>query len=109
MLYYFDIFNICILSFDETGEFDLPAMIDKVRETSGQEKIFYVGHSMGTTSFMVMANKKPEYQEYIHMANFLAPIAFVDHMKSPLKYVAPFVNQLDVNINTAFCILKNYK
>merc|ERR1712141_300865 len=82
-------------SFDETGEFDLPAMIDKVRETSGQEKIFYVGHSMGTTSFMVMANKKPEYQEYIHMANFLAPIAFVDHMKSPLKYVAPFVNQLD--------------
>ena len=47
------IFNICILSFDETGEFDLPAMIDKVRETSGQEKIFYVGHSMGTTSFMV--------------------------------------------------------
>lgn len=31
------------------GEFDIPAMIDKVLEVSGEEKIFYIGHSMGTT------------------------------------------------------------
>ena len=31
------------------GKFDIPAMIDKVLEVSGEEKIFYIGHSMGTT------------------------------------------------------------
>ena len=71
-------------------------MIDIVREKSGHDKIFYGGHSMGTTTFMVMANKKPEYQQHIKLASFLAPVAFVNHMTSPLKYVAPFVNQIDV-------------
>ena len=31
------------------GKFDITAMIDKVLEVSGEEKIFYIGHSMGTT------------------------------------------------------------
>jgi len=82
-------------SFDQIGEFDLPAMIDKVIDATGAEKIHYGGHSMGTTSFMVMANKKPEYQEKIILANLLAPIAFVDHMISPLKYIAPFAGSID--------------
>ena len=72
-------------------------MIDKVIDATGAEKIHYGGHSMGTTSFMVMANKKPEYQEKIILANFLAPIAFVDHMISPLKYIAPFAGSIDVS------------
>ena len=88
-----------LCSFDEIGEFDLPAMIDLVREKSGHDQIFYGGHSMGTTTFMVMANKKPEYQQHIKLASFLAPVAYVDHMTSPLKYVAPFVNQIDVSIH----------
>ena len=91
-LYFFD-------SWDQIGEFDLPAMIDKVIDTTGAEKIHYGGHSMGTTSFMVMANKKPEYQEKIILANFLAPIAFVDHMTSPLKYIAPFAGSIDVSFS----------
>ena len=84
-------------SFDQIGEFDLPAMIDKVIETTGVDKIYYGGHSMGTTSFMVMANRKTEYQEKIILANFLAPIAFVDHMTSPLRYIAPFAGSIDVS------------
>ena len=87
-------------SFDQIGEFDLPAMIDKVIDATGAEKIHYGGHSMGTTSFMVMANKKPEYQEKIILANFLAPIAFVDHMISPLRYIAPFAGSIDVSFST---------
>ena len=74
-------------------------MIDKVIDATGTEKIYYGGHSMGTTSFMVMANKKPEYQEKIILANFLAPIAFVDHMISPLRYIAPFAGSIDVSFS----------
>ena len=40
-------------SWDEMGTFDLPAMIGKVLEVTGQEKIFYIGHSMGTTGYLV--------------------------------------------------------
>ena len=79
------------------GKYDIPAMIDKILEVTGETKIFYVGHSMGTTGFMVMANERPEYQEYVHLANFLAPVAYVDHMKSPIRYLAPYINSVQVN------------
>jgi len=71
-------------------------MIDKVRQVSGSDKLFYGGHSMGTTSFMIMANNRPDYMDHIHLASFLAPVAFVGHMTSPLAYLAPFVDQIDV-------------
>ena len=84
-------------SFDQVGEFDIPAMIDMIKTTTSQDKIIYNGFSMGTTTYLVMADKRPEYQESILLANLMAPVAYVDHMISPLKYIAPFTNQLDVS------------
>ena len=66
---------ILISSWDEHGNYDIPAMIDQIISVTEQEKIFYIGHSMGTTGFMVMANDKPAYQDKIHLASFLAPVA----------------------------------
>ena len=43
---------------------------------------------------MVTANDSPEYLDYIHMASLLAPVAWVDHMKSPIRYLAPFSNSV---------------
>jgi lysosomal acid lipase/cholesteryl ester hydrolase len=51
--------NNVFLSWDEMGTYDLPAMLNKALEVSGQQRLFYIGHSMGTTGFMVMANKRP--------------------------------------------------
>lgn len=36
-------------SFDEMAKYDLPASIDFIVKQTGQEEIFYVGHSQGTT------------------------------------------------------------
>lgn len=36
------------------GEFDIPAMIDAVLKATKQEKLFYIGHSMGTTGFVII-------------------------------------------------------
>ena len=55
------------------------------------------GHSMGTTGFMVFANKHPELQEKIILANLLAPVAFVGDMKSPIRLIAPFADSLEVS------------
>ena len=64
-------------SFDQVGEYDIPAMIDTIRSETGAEKIFYTGFSMGTTTFLAMANTRPEYQEYIHLASLLAPVVTI--------------------------------
>ena len=71
-------------------------MINKVTETTGQEKIFFVGHSMGATGFMAMAATTPEVGEKIALASLLAPPAYMDHMRSPVKYLAPFVDIIEV-------------
>ena len=57
---------------------------------------------IGTTAYMIMANQKPEYQQYIQLANLMAPVAYVDHMKSPLRFLSPFINQLDVSENMIY-------
>ena len=71
----FQIKFVCFFSWDDMGKYDIPAMIDTINSNTNQEKIFYIGHSMGTTGFMVMANDRPEYQDKIHLASFLAPVA----------------------------------
>ena len=90
------------------GEFDVPAMIDKIRYKTGANKIFFAAFSMGTTSYMVMANRRPEYLNYVEFASFLAPVAYVDHMTSPMRYIAPFTGQIDVSeytyISNIFCL-----
>ena len=83
-------------SWDEMGKYDLPAMINKTLETTGQDKLFYAGHSMGTTAFMVMSNVRPEMNDKIELANLLAPVAYMQHAKSPLHCLAPFVDSIDV-------------
>ena len=44
-------------SWDQMGQFDLPAMLHYVRDQTSKQKILYVGHSMGTTAFWVMMNR----------------------------------------------------
>ena len=53
-------------------------MIDHVRNITGQERIQYVGFSMGTTGFMVAANERPDAMAgKVKMAHLMAPIAYI--------------------------------
>lgn len=36
-------------SLDEMAKYDLPATINLIVEKTGQERLYYVGHSQGTT------------------------------------------------------------
>jgi len=89
-------------SWHEMGMYDLPAMIAKTLETSGQDKLFYVGHSMGTTGFMVMSAMHPEMNEKIELASLMAPVAYLGHARSPLHYLAPFADQIDWILENLF-------
>jgi pimeloyl-ACP methyl ester carboxylesterase len=85
-----------INSSDEHALFDLPAMIDMVTEVTGHKEIFYIGHSMGTMVFWQMSNVQPHYRDKIKAMFAMAPVARVDHMRSPIALLAPFVSEIKV-------------
>jgi len=72
-----------VCSWHEMGTYDVPAQIDRILMTTGQQKLFYIGHSMGTTMFFVMLSQRPEYNEKIHAMIALAPVAFFTPTKNP--------------------------
>ena len=86
-------------TWDEMATRDLPAMLDYVMEQTGKEKIQYVGHSMGTTTFMVMNSLDQSWADKVELAVLLAPIGYVEHMASPIKYLVPFLGVIDVSLN----------
>ncbi|XP_033218381.1 lipase 3-like [Belonocnema kinseyi] len=84
-------------SWHEIGSRDLPAMIDFILEKTGNRKIFYIGHSQGTTNFFVMASELPEYNDKIISMHALAPVAYCQHMTSPpLRFLSMIDHQLSL-------------
>ncbi|XP_076684092.1 lipase 3-like [Andrena cerasifolii] len=82
-------------SWHEIGIYDLPAMIDHIREASKQEKILYVGHSQGTTAFFVMASERVEQQAKIKAMFALAPATFMPRNTNPfIRLLAPFADNI---------------
>lgn len=84
-------------SWHQMGTIDLPAMIDYITAVTGQQRMHYIGHSQGTTSFFVMGSQRPAYNDRIISMNALAPIAYMGNLRSPfVKSAAFFLNSLDV-------------
>ncbi|XP_072931538.1 lipase 3-like [Epargyreus clarus] len=85
----------CNNSWDEIGRLDLPAMIDYVLETTGQDNLTYIGHSQGTTAFFVMCSELLDYDKKINFMVALSAVAWMKHVISPLIRIAsPFNNLL---------------
>jgi lysosomal acid lipase/cholesteryl ester hydrolase len=78
--------------------FDVPANIDHALNVTGAESLYYVGHSMGTTTWWIAMSERPEYNAKIKLMNAFAPVAYTEHMTSPMALLAPFVNQIEVRI-----------
>lgn len=84
------------------GIYDLPAMISYITNVKKQILHTYVGHSMGTTAFYVMAIENPQITRTVQAMISLAPVAFIEHLKSPIRFLAPFANEYEVKIMSDF-------
>ena len=87
-------------------------MLFHVMQRTGQNKLVYVGHSMGTTAFWVMMSRYswlvkkfmiriancryPEMNSTIQLMVKIPPIAAAAHMYSPIKYIAPVAGPVEV-------------
>ncbi|XP_055375623.1 lipase 1-like [Condylostylus longicornis] len=82
-------------SWHEIGIYDLPATIDYILNVTNYEKIHYIGHSQGTTIFWVMGSERPEYNNKILSMQALAPIAYLNKVRSPLIALVNILGTLD--------------
>ncbi|XP_071392182.1 gastric triacylglycerol lipase isoform X2 [Centroberyx affinis] len=71
-------------SYDEMALKDLPAVVDYILKVSGQEQIFYIGHSQGTTIAFIAFSSLPELAGKIRLFVGLAPVATVAFTSSPM-------------------------
>lgn len=73
-------------------------MIDLVLNVTGLDKIMYLGHSMGTTSFFTMMAQRPEYNDKLIAFVGLAPSVYLDQLK-PLTNLVLNIMELPVSNN----------
>ncbi|OXB54010.1 hypothetical protein ASZ78_015105 [Callipepla squamata] len=83
-----------IFSFDEMAKYDIPASVDFILKKTGQEQIFYVGHSQGTTMAFIAFSTLPKLAKKIKMYFALAPVATVKFATSPLTKLGAFPDLL---------------
>lgn len=96
-----------IFRWHESGIYDLAAQIDYVLNKTGQEKVVYIAHSMGTTMFFVLTSIFPEYNDKVELAMLMAPVAYLSSVKSPLiRMLAAYGKELEVSVGQLYCFLK---
>ncbi|XP_076243069.1 lipase 3 [Calliopsis andreniformis] len=83
-------------SFHESGIYDLPAMIGYIVKLRENFLRAYIGFSMGTTCFYVMASERPQIARLVQSAYSLAPVVYMKHVQSPLRHLAPFATNYKV-------------
>ncbi|NXG72334.1 LIPM Lipase, partial [Baryphthengus martii] len=69
-------------SFDEMAKFDLPAAINFIVEKTGQEKLYYIGYSQGTTIAFIAFSTMPELAQKIKLYFALAPVTTIKYARS---------------------------
>ncbi|NXT81928.1 LIPM Lipase, partial [Zapornia atra] len=70
-------------SFDEMARYDLPAAINFIVEKTGQEKLYYIGYSQGTTIAFIAFSIMPELAQKIKLFFALAPVTTIKYARSP--------------------------
>lgn len=80
--------------FDDSGLKDYSAEIDYILDKTGQSKVHFVGHSMGTTQLMVLLSDRPEYNDKIHGAYLLAPPIYMTNAYNPIFWLASLGNDI---------------
>jgi len=67
-------------SFQDMAEKDIPAMINKVRQESGAQKITYIGHSKGTLHMFAALSEavcRDKVAPYVETFHAFAPVVFL--------------------------------
>ena len=98
-------FYFWCFSWDEFAKYDIPATLDKVLGVSGASTLSYIGHSQGTTIAFAEFSRDQTWVSKVDIFIGMAPVAFVGHMISPLRYLAYISGEIEVLIVTNFVLI----
>ncbi|KAF2899214.1 hypothetical protein ILUMI_06960 [Ignelater luminosus] len=74
-------------TFHENGVYDLPAQLNVVTKVTNQ-KIIYIGYSMGSTAYFVYNTQYPEIaKNTIRISISIAPVAFLKNVDKQIKFI----------------------
>ena len=76
--------------------YDIPAYIDYILNATGEEKLVYVGHSLGCTLFYIAMIEHPHLNDKIETMISLAPTTSVAGLSNGLLLLAPFITPMRV-------------
>ena len=102
-------------------DYDFFQGIDYALSVTGEESLYYGGHSMGCTQYLIMLSAKPEYNEKVNfiiiiiiytniitaiiiiiviiqvkLGFLLAPPAYMSHAPSIIFQIASWANDIEV-------------
>ncbi|EFA02251.1 lipase 1 [Tribolium castaneum] len=64
---------------EEMGYYDLPVTIDYILNITNQKDLFYLGHSIGSSTGFITCSLRPEYNSKIRLFMALGPLAHIRH------------------------------
>lgn len=79
--------------------YDLPATIDYILSTTGQQQLYYGGHSQGTLIAFAHFSSDVVYAQKVKAFFALAPVAHVGNIEGIEKKIAPYVEDIQVSQN----------
>ena len=81
------------------AKYDLPATIDYILSTTGQDQLVYIGHSQGTLIAFAAMSSNPEFEKKIKLFIPLAPIVTIGNIMVPyLRALAEITTGLEVSM-----------
>uniref|UniRef100_A0A8C5PFH0 Partial AB-hydrolase lipase domain-containing protein n=2 Tax=Leptobrachium leishanense TaxID=445787 RepID=A0A8C5PFH0_9ANUR len=89
-------------SYDEMAKQDLPAVINFILQKTGQEQLYYVGHSQGTLIGFIAFSSMPEIAKKIKMFFGLGPVVSAKFSVSPLVKMSLIPEFL---VKVGYCII----
>lgn len=77
-------------------------MFDYIFNYTEQKDLYYIGHSMGTTSLFALLSTRPEYNMKIKLAICLAPVASLMAQRPTFNEVVNSVPMVKVNLQPKY-------
>lgn len=91
-------------SWYEMGIMDNPAVIEYVLRRTNNTKLYFIGHSQGTSGLLILLSERPEYNEKLYAASLMTPTAYfratspflqiVEQVTPLLQVISKFVELL---------------
>nr|CAH0099752.1 unnamed protein product [Daphnia galeata] len=82
-------------SWDQIGNYDIPAVINYILKETSQSKLTYIGHSLGCGVFFIAMVLHPELNAKIDLMVALAPLSSFQHFDAIFRILTPFSNPIE--------------